>query len=63
MLQGKVYFIGAGLSDIELITRKGYQLICQADVILHDHLIPLELMQLAKPKANRENGFGNLNTV
>ena len=55
MLQGKVYFVAAGLSDIELITRKGYQLICQANVILHDHLIPPELMQLAKTKANREN--------
>ncbi len=55
MLQGKVYFVGTGLSDIELITRKGYQLICQADVILHDHLIPLELLQLAKTKGNREN--------
>ena len=51
MLQGKVYFVGAGPGDIELITRKGYQLICQADVILHDHLILPELLQLAKPTA------------
>ncbi len=63
MLQGKVYFAGAGPCDIELITRKGYQLICQANVILHDHLIPPGLLLLAKTKANRENGFGNLNTV
>ncbi len=54
MLQGKVYFVAAGLSDIELITRKGYQLICQADVILHDHLIQSELLPLAKTKGNRE---------
>ena len=51
MLQGKVYFVGAGPGDIELITIKGYQLISQADVILHDHLIPLELLHLAKPTA------------
>jgi len=51
MLQGKVYFVGAGPGDIELITQKGYQLICRADVILHDHLIPHELLQSAKPTA------------
>ncbi len=59
MLQGKVYFVAAGLSDIELITRKGYQLICQADVILHDHLIPLEQLPLAKTKGNRDKCRGN----
>ena len=51
MSQGKVYFVGAGPGDTELITLKGYRLICQADVILHDHLIPLELLSLAKPNA------------
>ncbi|MHC4394251.1 MAG: uroporphyrinogen-III C-methyltransferase [Planctomycetota bacterium] len=50
-LQGKVYFVGAGPGDIDLITRKGYQLIQQADVILHDHLMSLELLELAKPNA------------
>ena len=48
MSKGKVYLIGAGPGDFELITLKGYKLICQADVILHDHLIPTELLQLAK---------------
>ena len=51
MSQGKVYLVGAGPGDIELITRKGYQLICQADVILHDHLIPAGLLNLAKTGA------------
>ena len=51
MLQGKVYFVGAGPGDIELITLKGYQLICRADVVLHDHLIPVELLNLVKPTA------------
>ncbi|MHC4122609.1 MAG: uroporphyrinogen-III C-methyltransferase [Planctomycetota bacterium] len=51
MLQGKVYLVGTGPGDAELITLKGYRLICQADVILHDHLIPLELLDLAKPTA------------
>lgn len=51
MSQGKVYLVGAGPGDVELITLKGYQLICQADVILYDHLIPAELLNLVKPTA------------
>jgi uroporphyrinogen III methyltransferase/synthase len=48
MSNGKVYLVGSGPGDVELITLKGYKLISQADVILHDHLIPLELLQLAR---------------
>jgi len=51
MPHGKVYLVGAGPGDAELITLKGYQLICRADVILYDHLAPSELLQLAKPDA------------
>jgi len=48
MPNGKVYLVGAGPGDAELITLKGYQLICQADVILYDRLIAPELLPLAK---------------
>ncbi len=51
MSKGKVYLVGAGPGDFGLITLKGYELICQADVILHDHLISAELLQLAKAGA------------
>jgi uroporphyrinogen III methyltransferase/synthase len=51
MPKGKVYLVGSGPGDVELITLKGYKLISQADVILHDHLIPLELLQLARADA------------
>ncbi|MHC4496231.1 MAG: SAM-dependent methyltransferase [Planctomycetota bacterium] len=51
MSKGKIYLVGAGPGDAELITLKGYELICQADVILHDHLIPMELLQLARVDA------------
>ncbi|MHC4528344.1 MAG: uroporphyrinogen-III C-methyltransferase, partial [Planctomycetota bacterium] len=51
MSQGKVYLVGAGPGDVGLMTLKGYQLICQADVILHDHLIPSELLGAAKAAA------------
>ncbi len=48
---GKVYLVGAGPGDAELITLKGYRLISQADVVLHDHLMPPELLDLVKPGA------------
>ena len=51
MLQGKVYLVGTGPGDRELITLKGLRLIPQADVIIHDHLIPVELLSLSGPGA------------
>ncbi len=51
MSYGKVYLVGAGPGDAELITVKGQRLIAQADVILHDHLIPHELLTSAKAAA------------
>ncbi|MHC4168171.1 MAG: uroporphyrinogen-III C-methyltransferase, partial [Planctomycetota bacterium] len=41
----------SGPGDVELITLKGYELIRRADVILYDHLMPLELLQLAREDA------------
>lgn len=51
MPNGTIYLVGAGPGDVELITFKGYKLICRADVILYDHLIPSELLRFAKPDA------------
>ena len=51
MSRGKVYLVGAGPGDAELITLKGMRLISQGDVILYDHLIPTELLNLARPDA------------
>ena len=47
MSKGKVYLVGAGPGDTELITLKGMRLISQGNVILYDHLIPTELLNLA----------------
>ena len=48
---GRVYIVGAGPGDPELITVKGLKLIREADVIVYDRLIPKELLEEAKPGA------------
>ena len=48
---GKVYIVGAGPGDVELITVKGLRCIKEADVILYDRLINKELLSYAKPSA------------
>jgi uroporphyrin-III C-methyltransferase len=48
---GKVYLVGAGPGDPDLITRKGLRLLQAADVIVFDRLIPLELLDEARADA------------
>ncbi|HLR79188.1 MAG TPA: uroporphyrinogen-III C-methyltransferase [Bacillota bacterium] len=47
----KVYLVGAGPGDVDLITVKGLQCIQKADVILYDRLINKELLDYAKEGA------------
>src|SRR5436305_250583 len=49
----KVYLIGAGPGDPELITWKGRKLLATADAILYDHLAPEALLDLAPKHAER----------
>jgi len=53
MSKRNVYLIGAGPGDKDLITVKGLQILSRADVILYDHLIPMELLAHAKPEAEK----------
>lgn len=48
---GKVYIVGAGPGDVDLITVKGLRCIQEADVILYDRLINKELLSYAKQSA------------
>ncbi|MGB7999104.1 MAG: uroporphyrinogen-III C-methyltransferase [Anaerobacillus sp.] len=45
---GKVYLVGAGPGDIDLITVKGLKCIEKADIILYDRLINKDLLNYAK---------------
>jgi uroporphyrin-III C-methyltransferase len=51
MSRGLVSFVGAGPGDPELITLKGLRRLREAEVVLHDRLIPLELLDEVSPGA------------
>ncbi|MGO9228396.1 MAG: uroporphyrinogen-III C-methyltransferase [Bryobacteraceae bacterium] len=53
MNPAKVYLIGAGPGDPELITVKGRRILERADAILYDHLAPDALLALAPAHAER----------
>jgi uroporphyrin-III C-methyltransferase len=52
---GKVYLVGAGPGDPDLLTVKAARLLREAAVILHDDLVPAEILALASPHAEVEN--------
>ena len=54
-MKGKVYLVGAGPGDPELLTLKALRLIREADVILHDELIGPEILNFANKKAHMRN--------
>ncbi len=51
MKQGKVYLVGAGPGDVELLTLKAVRAIGEADVVLLDDLVNREVLRLARPQA------------
>jgi uroporphyrin-III C-methyltransferase len=49
---GKVYLIGAGPGDRELLTLKAARILAEADVVLHDALVSREVLGMISPKAH-----------
>lgn len=48
---GKVWLVGAGPGDPDLLTVKALRLLQSAEVVVHDRLTPPELLSLARPNA------------
>ena len=55
MRMGKVYLVGAGPGDPDLITRKGLRLLRRADAVIFDRLIPFELLDETRSDAELIN--------
>ena len=50
-MKGKVYLVGAGPGDPELLTLKALRVLKTADAVLHDDLVTPEILQLISPTA------------
>ncbi|MEO0829111.1 MAG: siroheme synthase CysG [Pseudomonadota bacterium] len=59
---GRVAFVGAGPGDPELLTLKARRLLDEADVVVHDRLVPGAILELARREARivemGKTGFG-----
>jgi uroporphyrin-III C-methyltransferase len=54
-LARKVGLVGAGPGDPELLTVKARRLLLEAEVVLHDDLVPAAILALARPQAEVVN--------
>jgi len=50
---GKVWLVGAGPGDAELLTLKAARLLAEADVVVYDHLVGEGVLALIGPQAER----------
>jgi uroporphyrin-III C-methyltransferase len=54
-MKGKVYLVGAGPGDPELLTLKAFRLLRTADAVLHDDLVAPEILRLIPSSAQLHN--------
>jgi len=54
-MRGKVYLVGAGPGDPELLTRKAWRVLQSASVVLHDDLVSQEILRILPPTAQAVN--------
>jgi uroporphyrin-III C-methyltransferase len=54
-MKGKVYLVGAGPGDPELLTLKALRLLKTADVVLHDELVGTEILAFIPATAKLHN--------
>jgi uroporphyrin-III C-methyltransferase len=52
---GRVYLVGAGPGDPELLTLKALRILRMADLVLHDDLVPPSILNLVPPDAELVN--------
>src|SRR6184192_1706377 len=54
-MNGKVYLVGAGPGDPELLTLKALKILKRADVVLHDDLVSMEILAFVPSTARIQN--------